>query len=114
MATIQPPTILNSFREQPIDKTGLQSPVSRPRTNQNLEEQVQAANAKPKPQSADQVMLSPEAKQVSAKPSVMKVEIQPAEQPQGAGQAQPAQPPLGAVQLSATEAAKGKPINLLV
>ena len=110
MTTIKPPTMLNSFREHPIDKTGLQSPVSRPRTNRNMKDQVQATISRPaasKP--TDQVELSVEAKQVVAKPAVMKSEPKPAEPPATTAAAAAA-----AVAPSATEAAKGKSVNLLV
>ena len=102
MTTIKPPTILNSFREHPVDKTGLQSPaVSRPRANQNMQEHVQATLAKPAPKPADRLELSAEAKHVSAKAAVVKSEPKPAE------------PPPAPVAPSATEAAKGKAVNLL-
>ena len=101
MTTIEPPKILNSFRDHPVDKTGLQSPMVRPRVHQHMEEQVQAANAKTASQRTDHLELSAQARQVAAKPAVVKTEPKPAE-------AAPA-----AVAPSATEAAKGKSVNLL-
>jgi hypothetical protein len=104
MTTIQPPKMLNSFRENPIDKTGLQSPVIKPRANQHMQEQVQAAITKPAAKPADQVTLSAQIKQVTAKPAVVKAESKPA--------APLATPPTQTAS-SPTEAAKGKSINLL-
>jgi hypothetical protein len=101
MTAIQPPTILNSFREHPVDKTGLQTNVDRPRTNQKLQDQVQATLAKPQAKAADRVELSKQVTQVAAKPTVAKAEAKPAE------------PPPPAVAPSATESAKGKSVNLL-
>jgi hypothetical protein len=69
MAEIRPPTIINSFLEHPVDKTGLQSPVTQPRTHENLVEQVRAKAAT---QPADQVVLSAEAMKAAAKPVAAK------------------------------------------
>ena len=106
MTTIEPPKIANSFRDQPIDKTGLQDPtVSRPRTHQNLEDQVHATVAKAAAKPAVSVELSAQARQASAKPAVVKAEPKPAES---------APAPTALAASSPTEAAKGKSVNILV
>lgn len=63
MSAIKPPTVINSFLANPVDKTGLQSPVARPRTNENIADLVRAKAAA---QPADKVEISPEAKHATA------------------------------------------------
>jgi hypothetical protein len=76
MSAIQPPTVINSFLEHPVDKTGLQSPLARPRTNENIAE-FERARAAAKP--ADKVEISPEAMQATAKADVVNTVAKPPE-----------------------------------
>ena len=100
MSAIRPPTVINSFLEHPVDKTGLASPLARPRTNENIAE-LERAKGAAKP--ADKVEISPEARQATAKADGVKTLAKPPE-----GEKAPATP------LEA-QASKGKlPVDFLV
>ncbi len=70
MATITPPTVINSFRQNPVDKTGLMHPVTLPRANQHLSEQMHTTLAS-KP--ADKAEISAEARKLATKNEAQKV-----------------------------------------
>ena len=91
---IQPPKIANSFREHPLDATGLRSSKTSGHATENMQQQVQAAlHSKP----ADKVEISPAALSLATKPNVA---------------AAPTAPPAKAP--TPTDVATGKNVNQII
>jgi len=94
---IQPPKIANSFREHPLDATGLRSSKTSAHANENMQQQVQAAlHSKP----ADKVEISPAAMSLATKPNVVTAPTAP--------------PPAPAKAPTPTDVATGKTVNQII